>query len=214
MTQLTRRGFAAGTLAIVSGACGGLASRGEDGAAPPEANAPPPSAGFGPASPPAAPLPPDPMLAFAPVAANAPPPSVVWSWTTAEQVAELRRDRILFTRESSPALGRGHLFDILDARAAKGDAAAARLVGVELAKGRFGWTNPWATVRGATTSESYGRELLAITMKPDTWYARVLTSREELAFATPPYAPDATTIAAVVAELVAARFAPDPFVLP
>ena len=336
MTRLTRRGFTAGALAVVSGACGGLASRGEDEAGLPQDRTPPPSAGFDPAPPPVDTLPPDPLLAFAPVAANAAPPTVVWSWTTEEQAAELRRDRVLFTRESSPTLGRGHLFDVLDARAAKGDAAAARLAGSELATGRYGWTNPWATVRGATTGESYGRELLAIRMKPDTWYARVLTSREEiafvdaagqpvstatalatfdrvggilfehdvealascstgsggggliyreiyvgsesrlgsvahrtsaiaavledhirelstlrawlagggqgasgpgwictaagswrrtpgtsverylasLAFATAPYAPDAATVAAIVAELVAARFAPDPFVLP
>ena len=120
--------------ALVSGACGGLANPGEDGAAPPEENAAPPPADVGTARPPASTPLPDPMLAFAPVSANAAPPSVVWSWTTEEQATELRRDRILFTRESSPTLGRGHLFDLLDARAANGDAAAARLIGVELAK--------------------------------------------------------------------------------
>ena len=196
MTRLTRRGFTTGALAVVSGACGGITTRGEDGTElPPAESAPPPPAGFGPASSPVATPPPDPRLAFAPVAANAAPPSVVWSWTTEEQAAELRRDKILFTRESSPTLGRGHLFDLLDARAAQGDAAAARLVGTELAKGRFGWTNPWATVRGATTSETYGHELLAIAMKPDTWYARVLTSRDEIAFVDAAGQPVATATA-------------------
>lgn len=195
MSRLTRRGFTTGALAVVSGACGGLTSHGEDGAGLAEESAPPPPGGFGPVSPPVHTPAPDPRLAFAPVATNAAPPSVVWSWTTEEQATELRRDRILFTRESSPTLGRGHLFDLLDARAAQGDASAARLAGVELARGRFGWTNPWATVRGATTSETYGRELLAIAMKPDTWYARVLTSRQEIRFVDAAGKPVATSTA-------------------
>jgi hypothetical protein len=125
---------------------------------------------------------PDPGLAFAPVPSYGPVPPTVWSWTTEEQATEIRRDKILFTRESSATLGRGYLFDILELRAAKGDAAAARLVGAELAKGRFGWGNPWATARGATANETYGRELLKIEMRPDTWYARVRTAYPEILF--------------------------------
>ncbi|MBX3189089.1 MAG: hypothetical protein KF819_18855 [Labilithrix sp.] len=177
MVRLTRRRFTVGAVAMASGACGG-ARAGE-----PWSEEPPPSRvdpGFMPAPP--APPSPDPRLAFAPVARDAAPPRSIWSWTTAEQATEIRRDEVLFTRESSPTLGRGHLFDVLDARAADGDPAAARLAGVELAKGRFGWSNPWATVRGATPGETYGLELLHIEMRPDTWFARVRTSHEAIAF--------------------------------
>lgn len=181
MVRLTRRGFTTGAIAIASAACGGLTT--EDGSQG-STRRPPPVPG--PSDPgfssPAAPKPADPGLAFAPVARDAPPPSAIWSWTTAEQAAEIRRDQILFTKESSPTLGRGYLFDVLEQRAAQGDAAAARLAGTELATGRFGWTNPWATVRGATPDETYGLELLKIEMRPDTWFARVRTSRPEIDF--------------------------------
>jgi hypothetical protein len=183
MLRLTRRGFTTGAMAIVGAACGGLTR--EDGSPEPTNDAPPPGPGlpepgFSPAPGPTPP--PDPGLAFGPVGAKGAPPSVIWSWTTVEQAAEIRRDGILFTRASSPTLGRGHLFDVLDARAASGNAAASRLAGTELAKGRFGWSNPWATVRGATPGESYGLELLKIEMRPDTWFARVRTSREAIDF--------------------------------
>jgi hypothetical protein len=181
MVRLTRRGFTAGTLAIVSGACGAVAPQ-EPDASP----VPPPEPSPGGDPPPFGPggvaLPPDPGLAFGAIAEDAAPPTVIWSWTTVEQAAEIRRDGILFTRESSPTLGKGLLFDVLDARAAAGDAAAARLTGTELAKGRFGWHNPWATILGAGPGETYGLELLRIEMRADTWFARVRASQPGIDF--------------------------------
>ena len=78
-----------------------------------------------------------------------------------------------------------------------GDAAAARLTGTELAKGRFGWHNPWATILGAVPGESYGLELLRIEMRPDTWFARVQASKAEIDFvdATGQAVPTATALA-------------------
>jgi hypothetical protein len=166
----------------VGGACGGEIGTRDERSGPAPEEPPPPDFDISESATETPAQPPDPNLAFSPVGPNDAPPAIVWSWTTEEQIEELRRDKILFTRESSPTLGRGHLFDILDARAKNGDETAARLVGIELAKGRFGWSNPWATVRGAAPGESYGRELLAITMKADTWYARVQTSRNEITF--------------------------------
>lgn len=177
MARLTRRNFATGALTLVAGSCaikrpGYVDAVEED---------PPPT--DGPVERPRVPPPPvDPGLAFSPVRTTGAPPAVVWSWTTTEQADELRRDKVLFTRESSPTLGRGLLFDVIEERAAKGDAAAARLAGIELAKGRFGWSNPWATVRGATSDETYGDELLRIEMRADTWYARVRSSDVAIEF--------------------------------
>ena len=143
----------------------------------PPTGSPPDAPGFPPSTPPV-----DPGLAFSPVRSPGVPPAVVWSWTTTEQADEIRRDKVLFTRESSPTLGRGFLYDVLEERAAKGDATAARLAGSELAKGRYGWSNPWATVRGATPTETYGDELLMIEMRADTWYARVRTTDASIDF--------------------------------
>ncbi|MDB4944515.1 MAG: hypothetical protein JWP97_4049 [Labilithrix sp.] len=180
MRNLTRRRFSTGLLAVLAAGCGG---RLEDertetttpaGRPPTPGGDPPPVFGSEPT--------PEPSVAFGPVSRSTPPPAVVWSWTTSEQAAEVRSGRVLFTRATSPTLGRGFLFDVLQRRADAGDSTAARLVGPELLEGRFGWHNPWSTVRGAAADESYGLELLAITMKPDTLYARVLASTAEISF--------------------------------
>lgn len=180
MARLTRRGFTAGALAIVSGACGGVTR--EPYQDPPGGPVEPGPGDLPPNGPGGVAPPPDPGLPFGPVTRDGGPPAAIWSWTTPEQAAEIRRDGILFTRESSPTLGRGFLFSVLDERAANGDAAAARLAGTELAKGRFGWHNPWATVLGAVPGEAYGLELLRIEMRADTWFARLRASRAEIDF--------------------------------
>ena len=175
---MTRRGFSSGLLALIAAACGGkIDGEGDSPSAPstPTHDDPPPD--FPGTAAPA----PDPGLGFGPAASLA-VPSVIWSWTTAAQAAEVRAGGVLFTVDSSPTMGRGYLFDVLQKLADGGDAAATRLVGPELSKGRFGWHNPWATVRGATDGESYGLELLAITMKPDTLYALVSASGGVLGF--------------------------------
>lgn len=174
MRSIGRRGFSGGMLSLLAAACGGRVAA-DDGA--PSTT---PDAGRGVTPPPYVPLPaPEPFL---PVDTTSPPPEVVWSWTTAAQATEIRKGSVLFTVESSPTMGRGYLFELLEERAGGGDGAAARLVGRELAKGRFGWSNPWATVRGAAEGESYGLELLAIRMKPDTLYARVSARSPAISF--------------------------------
>jgi hypothetical protein len=102
---------------------------------------------------------------FDPVNDNDAPRRVLYTWTTSEQVAELRRRPVLLTRASSPTLGVGYLFTLLGERAARGDALARRLLDPRLAKGRFAWANPWATCKGVT-GEDYGAELLRVVLKP------------------------------------------------
>jgi hypothetical protein len=186
-TRLTRRRFAAGAIAIGTGACAGGGLE-EKKPAVPVAAAPPMEAGPSPAQPDRAEagapldLTADPDLALNPVLDGAAPPLVVWSWTTTEQAAELRKNRVLFTRTRSPTLGRGLLFDVLTQRSKKGDPVAARLAGPALAKGRFGWHTPWPTILGAASGETYGLELLRIELRRDSWFARVRTSKEEISF--------------------------------
>lgn len=114
-------------------------------------------------------------------------PRTFYSWTTDEQVAELRKGGELFSRSERPGMGRGLVFEELDAFA---KTAAPEEVGklAEMlsqsvfAKARFGWINPWATVLGMP-GESYGNQLLEIELEPEAWIAsfngKTLTVYEE-----------------------------------
>lgn len=101
-------------------------------------------------------------------------PRVLYSWTTDEQVAELRAGGPLFSRSESPGKGRGLAMTELAAFAAKGTdpvhALAARLAGTVFAKLRFSWPNPWATLMG-WPGETYGNQLLQVTLRPEAWIA-------------------------------------------
>ena len=114
--------------------------------------------------------------AFDPVTSEQDLRPVLWSWTTPEQVAELRKDRVLFTRVESPTLGRGHLFRVLGERQGK---LARMFDGPLLAKGRFGWVNPWSTCLGFG-NEAWGTELLRIELAPTAWMGVVATSHDDL----------------------------------
>jgi hypothetical protein len=94
------------------------------------------------------------------------PGTRLWSWTTAEQAAELRRDRVLFTRTERPGGGPGSLWhDLVTLRA---DPVARHAIET-LAKGRFTWLHPWATALGFA-DESYGDVLLEIELRPDSLF--------------------------------------------
>jgi hypothetical protein len=99
---------------------------------------------------------------------------VFYSWTTDDQVAELRAGGALFSRSESPGKGRGLVFTQLAAYAAAGMNAenllASQLESVVFAKARFSWTNPWATLLG-WPGETYGNQLLQIELKPEAWIA-------------------------------------------
>jgi hypothetical protein len=99
---------------------------------------------------------------------------VFYSWTTDEQVAELRAGSELFSRSERPGQGRGLLFDSLAsfAEATESDEAklAATLANDTFAKARFAWPNPWATVLGFP-GETYGNQLLKIELSPQAWIA-------------------------------------------
>jgi hypothetical protein len=95
---------------------------------------------------------------------------LIYSWTTAEQIAELREDPTLLTRSMTSDGDRGRAADTILSRA-DFDEMAAILAGPEFEKKRFGWANPWATLLG-WAGESYGRELLAIRLRSEAWIGR------------------------------------------
>jgi hypothetical protein len=85
----------------------------------------------------------------------APAQRVLYSWTTAEQIAELRRDRVLLTHTETAGLGRGYAFTSIDALAARGSSSSHKLLGrlsQELfLKARFAWPHPWAARMGSSS---------------------------------------------------------------
>jgi hypothetical protein len=97
---------------------------------------------------------------------------VLYSWTTPEQIEELRRDRVLLTRTETAGLGRGYAFTSIDELAARGNAPAnqllARLSGELFTKVRYAWPNAWATRMG-WPGEDYGDQLVRIVLKPEAW---------------------------------------------
>jgi len=99
---------------------------------------------------------------------------VLYSWTTDEQVAELRAGGPLFSRSESPGKGRGLAMTQLTAYGAKGSGLvnqlAAALADRVFAKARFAWPNPWATLMG-WPGETYGNQLLQISLRPEAWIA-------------------------------------------
>lgn len=97
---------------------------------------------------------------------------VFYSWTTDEQVAELRAGGPLFSRSESPGKGRGLAMTELSMFAQNPSSLEQILAGMladtVFEKARFAWTNPWATVLG-WPGETYGNQLLQIELKPEAW---------------------------------------------
>lgn len=103
-----------------------------------------------------------------------PAASVFYSWTTAEQVAEIKSTKAIFTRTERPGLGPGHAMDLFASLASdKGDTGqlAALLAGNTFSKARYAWTAAWATRMG-WPDESYGDQLLRIELRPEAWILR------------------------------------------
>lgn len=100
-------------------------------------------------------------------------PRIFYSWTTEEQIAELRAGGELFSRSEREGLGRGYAFTALAEFAAAGSTGLAgdlaRLLGEYLFINiRYAWTNPWATRLG-WPGEDYGNQLVQIVLDPAAW---------------------------------------------
>ncbi len=119
---------------------------------------------------------------------------VIYSWTTADQEAELRAGNALLLTGEVPGVGRGYAMDVVyelgaptalepPAVTPEPDALAqASLPG--FTKYRYGWTNPWATRLG-WPGESYGSRLIRIELRDEAWvvelYGRTLYAVYDLA---------------------------------
>lgn len=93
----------------------------------------------------------------------------LYSWTTDEQVDEIRAGAVLLTRSEREGLGPGYAFEkmqLLTAMPGEIGELAAVLTSESFAKGRYAWPNPWATRMG-WPGETYGNRLLRIVLKPD-----------------------------------------------
>ncbi len=105
---------------------------------------------------------------------------VVYSWTTAEQEAELRSGDALLLTGEAPGLGRGYAMDFVHGLAEptpeSGTApdALAQAVLTVFTEYRYGWTNPWATRMG-WPGETYGNSLIRIELRDDAWVVELRT---------------------------------------
>jgi hypothetical protein len=103
----------------------------------------------------------------------------LFSWTTAEQAAEIRAGGVLMTRTEREGLGPGYAMEVL-AKFAVGTSPdpvwvaqrelAKLLSGPQFEKARYAWSEPWAT-RVGWPGEDYGDQLLRMVLREDAWLA-------------------------------------------
>jgi hypothetical protein len=105
----------------------------------------------------------------------------LFTWTTAEQVQELRAGSVLFTRSEREGLGPGYAMLALSALASQPSSSdpaqavsvtvASWLSGSRFTNARYAWSEPWAT-RVGWPGETYGDQLLRIVLREEAWLAR------------------------------------------
>ncbi|MEZ4315669.1 MAG: hypothetical protein R3F14_47240 [Polyangiaceae bacterium] len=103
---------------------------------------------------------------------------VLYTWTTKEQIDELRGTKVLLSRTESPTRGRSYFDVMMDVRWNAGDKFAGLLRAPAFQKARFAWHAPFATLLG-WPGESYGTELLQVTLKPEALIAMYRTSSQK-----------------------------------
>lgn len=96
----------------------------------------------------------------------------LYTWTTEEQIAELRDGGPLLSRTEREGLGPGAAYEYF-AQASETDPVAALLSQERFARARHAWLNPWATRMG-WPGESYGNQLIKIVLKPEAWLVKVI----------------------------------------
>lgn len=113
----------------------------------------------------------------------------LYTWTTAEQVQELRAGSVLLTRSERAGLGPGYGMEVMAARAALGEtsdpneadarALARLLTSPAFSKARYLWSEPWATRMG-WPGESYGDELVRVRLRADAWLVRYYANKVDV----------------------------------
>lgn len=121
---------------------------------------------------------------------DAPARRELFTWTTAEQVQELRAGSVLLTRIEREGLGPGYATDVLTALAqtpladpaqdpAQADSIALAVVLTQdgrFKKARYAWSEPWATRMG-WPGETYGDQLVRVLLRQEAWLARYRDGR-------------------------------------
>lgn len=100
---------------------------------------------------------------------------VLYTWTSEEQIDELASKHVLLSRSESPKYGKSFYDRKMEERWMAGDKLAALLRAPAFLKARFAWTAPWATLLG-WPGESYGGQLIEVTLKPDAWIVMFRTA--------------------------------------
>ncbi len=125
----------------------------------------------------------------------------LYTWTTAEQVTALRRDRRLLVAEGGAGMGPSPYLRGLTAVAERGGAgrelAALLLEHPALRRRRYAWTSPFATMMGLGPVR-YGDALIRVVLAP-----RALLLRFRPGDAEPFVAVDLRGAAVPIAELLA-----------
>ncbi len=107
---------------------------------------------------------------------------VLFSWTTPDQIAILRRDQKLLLGTELPS-GPTPYVERLTATANTtgpfADVARLLLLHPSLRLRRYAWPRPWPTRLGATES-AYGTELIRVALRPDAIIARYDPSRADV----------------------------------
>jgi hypothetical protein len=99
------------------------------------------------------------------------PPSVLYTWTTDEQLTRLAGHHMLLTRTESPDHGQtGFALRIVEHAGQTGSPAASLLTRPGFARHRYAWSNPWATAMG-WEEETYGDRLIQVTLRDEAWMA-------------------------------------------
>ena len=106
------------------------------------------------------------VLATQGVDPDAPARKILYTWTTADQVALLRGGAALLTREKSPTRGFAVFDRVLRSARYQDHPVSKLLMTTPLKKRRFAWPNAWATVRG-WGDEAYGLHLLQVRLKDE-----------------------------------------------
>jgi hypothetical protein len=105
----------------------------------------------------------------------------LYTWTTKEQVEEIRKNKNVLIKSSSEKYGKANYDIVLEEKKKQGNEIATLLLNSLYAKKRFAWPHPWATVRGYP-GENYGDQLLKISFKSDAIVGRFITSNADAPF--------------------------------
>jgi len=98
---------------------------------------------------------------------------VLYTWTTAAQIEELRRDPTLLTRTTTTDGQTSYYQKLVTTLAGKKDPAAMLLRDPAFDRQRYAWSNPWATVLGFG-EERWGDQVVRIELRADAVLAVIV----------------------------------------